>query len=82
MYGKPKTLADLPELGFAIIRGSPGDAPLQARLRELGLCAGTDVEFERRAPLGDPMVVRFRGTRLCLRRAEAALIEVDPADEA
>jgi len=65
------TLVDLPELGSAIIQSTSCD-----RFRALGLCAGTYVEFERLAPLGDPMVVRFRGTRLCLRRAEASLIEL------
>jgi Fe2+ transport system protein FeoA len=30
----------------------------------------------RRAPLGDPTVYEFRGTRLCLRHSEARRVQV------
>lgn len=46
------------------------------RLEDLGLIPETPVTCERRAPLGDPLVLRVRGTLLCLRRAEARLIRV------
>lgn len=63
--------------------GSAGDivavdapGPVGTRLRDLGFLPGTRVEVERRAPLGDPTVYVLRGTRLCLRSAEAHGIEV------
>ncbi len=49
------------------------------RLADLGLLPGTAVDVVRRAPLGDPTVFELRGYQLCLRRREAALVEVTPA---
>jgi len=48
------------------------------RLSGLGLLPGTAVDVVRRAPLGDPTVFELRGYQLCLRRREAALVEVTP----
>ncbi len=47
------------------------------RLLEMGLLPGTVVEVLRLAPLGDPMDLRVRGYRLSIRKAEAALINVE-----
>lgn len=41
------------------------------RLRSLGLIPGTQVLVKRFAPLGDPIEIHFRGSRLTLRPAEA-----------
>lgn len=41
------------------------------RLFEMGLVPGTVVRVTRRAPLGGPLEVAVRGTRLVLRRADA-----------
>jgi ferrous iron transport protein A len=55
--------------------------PLTARrLQELGFDEGVDVEVLHRAPLGgDPLAVRVGNMVVALRRAMAALIEVEPA---
>ncbi len=50
----------------------------QQRLYDLGFVRGTQVKFVRAAPLGDPLEIQVRGTRLCLRKAEARLIWVHP----
>ncbi len=42
------------------------------RLCEMGLVPGTVVRVTRRAPLGDPLEVAVRGTRVVLRQADAA----------
>jgi ferrous iron transport protein A len=47
---------------------------------EMGLVRGTPVEVVRVAPLGDPIDVKLRGYQLTLRRAEAALVEIDVID--
>lgn len=52
------------------------DPALRVRLMELGLVRGTRVEVLRKAPLGDPLIVRLRGYELSLRRIEAQAIEV------
>lgn len=41
------------------------------RLRSLGLIPGTLLSVKRFAPLGDPIEIHFRGSRLTLRPSEA-----------
>lgn len=53
-----------------------GEREVRWRLMDLGLVAGTRVEVVRRSPLGDPVVYRFRGTTVALRRADAQAIQV------
>ncbi len=48
------------------------------RLLEMGMTAKALIVVTRRAPLGDPIEVEVRGTRLVLRRAEAARFRVTP----
>ncbi len=47
------------------------------RILEMGVTPGVDIRFVGKAPLGDPMAFEVRGYRLSLRRAEAALVEVE-----
>jgi ferrous iron transport protein A len=53
-----------------------GPAALVQRFMELGLLEGEEVAVVGVAPLGDPIEIEFGNTRLSLRRAEAAGIEV------
>ena len=46
------------------------------RLIRLGLIPGTRIRLERRAPLGDPVEIRFRGYALVLRPDEADCLEL------
>lgn len=46
------------------------------RLLDLGFTPGAEIRIVQAAPLGDPLVVLLRGTRLALRRQEAAWITV------
>ncbi len=46
------------------------------RFFEMGLVPGTTVTVLRRAPLGDPLQILVRGTRLCLRNDDAARFRV------
>jgi DtxR family Mn-dependent transcriptional regulator len=55
-----------------------GWGPVRRRLMEMGVTAGADVEFERVAPLGDPLEIKVRGYHLSLRRAEAEQVWVEP----
>jgi ferrous iron transport protein A len=72
--GSAKSIAlnDLP-VGVTAILGAP-DAltPTVLRLLEMGFTPGTPLAITRRAPGGDPVEVRVRGTRLCVRRADLA----------
>jgi ferrous iron transport protein A len=70
------SLADLPVASRATL-GAPAalDGTL-VRLMEMGMTPGAIVEVTRRAALGDPLEILVRGTRVCLRRADAARFPV------
>ncbi len=52
------------------------DSALLRRLLSLGVRPGAEVELLRRAPLGDPLEVKIRGTLLSIRNSEAARVYV------
>lgn len=54
-------------------------APSKARLMEMGLLTGTQLELLRFAPMGDPLEIRVRGYNLSLRKHEADQIMVRPS---
>jgi ferrous iron transport protein A len=55
----------------------PGSPVTARRLVDLGFTRGTAVRVLRRAPLRDPVVYRVKDYELCLRRAQAACVEVE-----
>lgn len=70
------TLSDLRPRQSAVVEGfSSHGAPL-LRLQEQGVVTGSEVEFIRKAPLGDPLEIRLENSHLTLRRSEAAQIRV------
>jgi ferrous iron transport protein A len=77
MPAKPRTIATLPLGVEAVIRRVGSARPIARRLLELGLVPGTRISITRVAPLGDPLELRLRNYSLSIRRAEAAVIEVD-----
>lgn len=74
---EPQPLSDVPLGASALIRRVGCARATARRLMEMGLLPGTRVEVRRVAPLGDPIELRLRGYALCIRRAEAADIEVE-----
>ncbi len=54
-----------------------GQQTLTVRLMELGLLEGEMVEMVGVAPLGDPIAIALRGSRLALRRRDAASVHVE-----
>jgi Fe2+ transport system protein FeoA len=70
-------LADLPESARARL-GAPTrvDATI-VRLLEMGMTEGAEVVVTRRALFGDPIEITVRGTRVVLRKADAARFPVD-----
>lgn len=58
----------------------PGDESLVAKLREIGFAEGDEVELLARGWLGGaPLSFRLNRTVVALRKAEAALVLVEPA---
>lgn len=74
----PISLAELPAGDSADIVSLNRNAPSEvvARLRHLGFRPGARITKLRVAPLGDPALYRLLGYDTCLRRQEAAYIEV------
>jgi len=71
------TLNDLKPGDEARVLSCRGDGRIFQRLCEMGFIEGTPLRFVRQAPLGDPVEVELHGYHLSLRRAEAAMIEVE-----
>ena len=71
------TLAEAPLKRAVVLRHVGGERGFRRRLMEMGLVPGTSVTVMNVAPLGDPLELHVRGSRLSIRRAEAAQVEVD-----
>lgn len=61
----------------ATVLGFVSRTPYVDHLLRLGLIPGTTFEVLRKAPLGDPLEIRFRGYALALRPSEADDLLVD-----
>lgn len=72
------TLADLAPGSRAEVVSVTGDPALVQRLYEFGLLEGERVELLAVAPLGDPLEIRVGGSRISLRKREAAGVSVQP----
>lgn len=59
-----------------IISSINGDSKLVKRLFALGCIEGTEVQLRRRAPLGDPIIINFRGFDLAIRKNDAKNIHI------
>ncbi len=68
------TLADCHPGTSVVIKGFEGDVSWYQRLFEMGILSGTSVLVIGRAPMGDPLHIEVRGTRLTLRLADAKRI--------
>ena len=49
----------------------------QRRIMDMGITKGVEIYVRKVAPLGDPIEVTVRGYELSLRKADAAMIEVN-----
>lgn len=59
-----------------IVESLEGHGNIQHRLVDMGVVKGSHITVIKRAPLGDPIEVKVKGTDLALRKAEAAMISV------
>ena len=62
------------------IRSVNGDGQRRQHFLDMGIIPDAVVRLVKYAPLGDPMEVMVHGYALTLRKADAALIEVEPCD--
>lgn len=75
------TLDKLDVGSSGIITAVGGEGALRCRLLDMGLIPRTHVTVHKIAPLGDPIELFLRGYSLTIRRDDAAMIEITPAEE-
>ena len=65
----------------AVVVNVAGEGQLRKRFLDLGITKGTRVTMARIAPFGDPVEIQLRGYRLTLRKSEASIVEIEPAED-
>ena len=72
-----KTLQDVAVGKSAVVKKLHGEGAVKRRIMDMGLVKDVEVAVRRVAPAGDPLELSLRGYDLSLRKAEAALVEVE-----
>ena len=72
-----KTLKDLAIGQTATVVRLHGEGPVRRRTMDMGLTKGTQVYLRKVAPLGDPLELTVRNYELSIRKADAAMVEVE-----
>ena len=72
-----KTLKDVKVGETATVRRLHGEGPVKRRIMDMGITKGVDLHLRKVAPLGDPIELNVRGYELSVRKADAAMIEVE-----
>ena len=72
-----KTLKDIKVGQKARVVKLHGEGPVKRRIMDMGITKGVEIYVRKVAPLGDPMELNLRGYELSLRKADAAMIEVE-----
>ena len=72
-----KTLRDIKIGGSCKVIRINGEGALRRRIMDMGITKGVNITVRKAAPLGDPIELNLRGYELTLRKADAALIEVE-----
>jgi ferrous iron transport protein A len=73
----PWTLCDLKPGECGRVVSVMGQDTVAARLLEMGLLPGEEVEHIGTAPMGDPMEFAVYGYRISLRRDEAQRVQIE-----
>ncbi|MGL5756192.1 MAG: FeoA family protein [Paraclostridium sp.] len=53
-----------------------GNGSFTRRLLSLGCTEGTPIQIKKIAPLGDPIIINFRGFDIAIRKKEAEFIKI------
>ena len=72
-----KTLKDAKVGENVVVKKLHGEGPVKRRIRDMGITKGVDMHVRKVAPRGDPMELNVRGYELSVRKADAAMIEVE-----
>lgn len=60
-----------------IVKKINGEGALKRRIMDMGITKSAEIYIRKVAPLGDPVEVTVRNYELSLRKADAALIDVE-----
>ena len=72
-----KTLRETKIGGQARVVKIHGEGAIRRRIMDMGITRGVEIKVIKVAPLGDPLEITVRGYELSLRKADAAMIEVE-----
>ena len=72
-----KTLKDVKVGESAVVKKLHGEGPVKRRIMDMGITKGTVLLVRKVAPLGDSMELNVRNYELSVRKADAAMIEVE-----
>lgn len=70
-------LKDLQPGWSGVVTDIGGISPSRRRLIDMGLLPGIQISVIRKAPFGDPYLIRIRGYTLSLRKRDAKQIQVE-----
>lgn len=79
-YTGGKTMKTLQQLKIgqtATVVRLHGEGPVRRRIMDMGLTKGTQVYLRKVAPLGDPLELTVRNYELSIRKADAAMVEIE-----
>ena len=71
------TLRDAQVGSTVVVTKIEGDSAYKRRIMDMGITKGVQIYVRKVAPLGDPVEVTVRDYELSLRKADAAMIEVE-----
>ena len=54
-----------------------GEGAVKRRIMDMGITKGVEIYVRKVAPLGDPIEVTVRDYELSIRKADAAMVEVE-----
>ncbi len=54
-----------------------GEGAIKRRIMDMGITKGIEIYVRKVAPLGDPVEITVRGYELSIRKADAAMIDVE-----
>ncbi len=64
-----------------LVKSVEGDGKIRRRLFDMGVTPGARVVLRKKAPMGYPIELTIRGYELSLRKAEAALVNIEVEDK-
>jgi ferrous iron transport protein A len=72
-----KTLKDAKVGETVVVKKLHGEGPVKRRIMDMGITKGATLYVRKVAPLGDPMELNVRSYELSVRKADAAMIELE-----